>query len=91
MEKLSDQQGAKIADLAWCFGWSLYLGGSFNFFKFSPLLKGKIPIFDSYFSTGWFNHQLVTGMAPGVLKELKEKMRDYHSDSEASGWMGFLR
>ena len=54
----------RLADLAWCFGWSLYLSGGFKYFLIFTPIKGEDSYFDQYFSTGWFNHQLVTGMAP---------------------------
>ncbi len=38
------------------------LGGGFKYFSFSPLWEDFQ--FDSYFSDGWFNHQLVLVFSP---------------------------
>ena len=35
-----------------------FLGGGFKDFLFSPQLGGSGPIWQTYFSNGWFNHQL---------------------------------
>ena len=35
-----------------------FLGGGFKDFLFSPQLGGNGPIWQTYFSNGWFNHQL---------------------------------